>query len=354
MLKVAIMVKIQSLNQTAITTLKKCLESVPFLQIDRVEQSGSDSNVKLQVWIRVQGQPRLLLTQVKNNGQPRLARLAVYELKDRLGGNPDTYGIFMAPYISPEAGKICEDAGVGYLDLAGNCLISFETIYIRQSGASNPNVQKRDLRSLYSPKAERVLRAMLTEPRRAWKITELAQAVDVSLGQVANVKKLLADREWLGVNDAGMYLSQPGSLLDDWSKAYNYRRNQVYEFYSLTEPAKTEVRLAEACERLGMRYALTSFSGAIRIAPMVRYNRAVVYVAGDLSAVAAAAQLKPVDSGPNILLLTPYDEGVFYAASSIGGMVTASPVQVYLDVIGSRARGQEAADAIRQELEAKW
>jgi len=86
----------------------------------------------------------------------------------------------------------------------------------------------------------------------------------------------------------------------------------------------------------------------------VRYNRAAAYVAGDLSTVTVAAQLKPVDSGPNILLLTPYDEGVFYAASSIGGLMTASPVQVYLDVIGSRARGQEAAEAIRRELEAKW
>jgi len=198
------------------------------------------------------------------------------------------------------------------------------------------------------------LRAMLTEPKRGWKVAELAQAVDVSLGQVANVKKLLVDREWLGVNDAGMYLSKPGALLDDWSKAYNYRRNQIYEFYSLTEPAKTEARLAEACERLGMRYALTSFSGDIRIAQLVRYNRAAAYVEAALSTVTVAAQLKPVDSGPNILLLTPYDEGVFYAASSIGGLMTASPVQVYLDVIGSRARGQEAAEAIRRELEAKW
>lgn len=346
--------KKQPIEQTAITALQECLEKIPFLQIHRIESPKANNGGNIQIDARVQMQPRLLLAQVKNNGQPRLARLAVYELKDRLAGKADAYGIFIAPYISPEAGKICEDAGIGYLDLAGNCLLSFETIYIRQTGAPNLKVQKRYLRSLYSPKAERILRAMLTEPKRGWKVAELAQAVEVSLGQVANVKKLLTDREWLGVNDAGMYLSKPGALLDDWSKTYNYRRNQIYEFYSLTEPAKTEARLAEACERLGVRYALTSFSGAIRIAPMVRYNRAAAYVEGDPSAVAAAAQIKPVDSGPNILLLMPYDEGVFYAASSIGGMLTASPVQVYLDVIGSRARGQEAAEAIRRELEAKW
>ena len=342
--------KDQLLEQAALNVLQECLERIPFLQVDRIESPGAD----IQVQVRVQGQPRLLLAQVKNNGQPRIARLAVYELKDRLGGKTNAYGIFIAPYISSDAGKICEDAGMGYLDLAGNCLLSFETIYIRQTGAPNPKVQKRDLRSLYSPKAERILRAMLTEPRRAWKITELAQAVDVSLGQVANVKKLLADREWLGVNDNGMVLSRPGDLLDDWVKAYNYRRNQIHEFYSLSEISPTEANLADACERLGVRYALTSFSAAIRLAPMVRYNRVMAYVQGDLSVVAAEANLKPVPSGANVILLTPYDEGVFYAASAVGGIITASPVQVYLDVIGSRARGQEAAQAIRQKLEATW
>lgn len=342
--------KYPSIEQAAMNALREGLERIPFLQIDRIEGSGAD----IQAEVRIREQPRLLVAQVKNNGQPRLARLAVYELRDRLAGKSDAYGIFIAPYISPDAGKICEDAGMGYLDLAGNCLLSFETIYIRQTGAPNPKVQKRDLRSLYSPKAERILRAMLTEPRRAWKITELAQAVDVSLGQVANVKKLLADREWLALSDAGMLLSKPGDLLDDWVRAYNYRRNQIHEYYSLAGAGNAETNLAEACEQLGVRYALTSFSGAIRIAPMVRYNRAVAYVEGDLAAVAAAAQMKPVDSGPNILLLTPYDEGVFYAASPIEGTMIASPVQVYLDVISSRARGEEAAEAIRRKLNATW
>lgn len=340
--------------QTALTTLQECLEKVPFLEIDRIENPEGNNENNIQVVIRIQGQARLLFVQVKTNGQPRSARLAAYELNDHLRLNPDAYGIFIAPYISQDAGKICEDAGIGYLDMAGNCLLSFETIYIRQTGVPNPKVQKRELRSLYSPKAERILRAMLIDPQRTWKVAELAKAVDVSFGQVANVKKLLVDREWLGVSDAGMYLSKPGALLDDWGKAYNYRRNQITEFYSLTEPAKTEERLAEACERLGLRYALSNFSGAIRIAPMVRYNRSAAYVEGDPAVVAADAQLKPVDSGANVLLLMPYDEGVFYGASPIGGIMTASSVQVYLDVIGSRARGKEAAEAIRREMESKW
>ena len=346
--------KTSSLEQSAITALQSCLAQIPFLQIERIEQPGSTPVVSFQVAARVQGQSRLLLVQIKNNGQPRLARLAVYELIDCLKGKSGVYGVFMAPYISPEAGKICQNAGIGYLDLAGNCLLSFETVYIRQTGAPNPKVQKRDLRSLYSPKAERILRALLNEPQRAWRTTALARSVDVSLGQVANVKKLLLDREWLGVNADGMYLAHPGDLLDDWAKTYNYRRSQVHELYSLSEIPAIEAGLAEVCEQLGLQYALTSFSAAVRIAPMVRYNRVMAYVQGDLSQVMAGAKLKSVDSGANVILLSPYDVGVFYAAAPVGGIMTASPVQAYLDVIGLSARGQEAANAVRQKLEATW
>lgn len=49
------------------------------------------------------------------------------------------------------------------------------------------------LSAVLAGKAERILRAMLTEPQRAWKITDLARAVDVSLSQVANVKKMLVE-----------------------------------------------------------------------------------------------------------------------------------------------------------------
>ena len=42
-----------------------------------------------------------------------------------------------------------------------------------------------------------MLRTLLAEPERGWKIKELAEAASVSLGQASNVKRLLEDREWL-------------------------------------------------------------------------------------------------------------------------------------------------------------
>jgi len=354
MLKRIKTVKNQSIEQVAITALKESLEKVPFLQIERTEFSKLGSGVDFFVWIRIQDRSRLLLVETQNNGQPRIARLAAYELKDRLSNEAGSYGIFIAPYISPEAGKILEEAGIGYLDLAGNCLISFETVYIRQTGAPNPTTLKRELRSLYSPKAERILRVLLNEPERNWKMTELAKVAKVSLGQVANVKKLLLDREWLNVSTDGISLTKPAELLDEWSQAYNFLRNKVQEYYSLDKLPEIEAQLAETCHRLGLDYVLTGFSSAARIAPMVRYQKVSAYVKGDISNLIESLGWKAVSSGANVSLINPYDDGVFYGMNIIDEIAIAAPVQTYLDLQSIRGRGQEAAQAIRKEIEKTW
>jgi hypothetical protein len=283
-----------------------------------------------------------------------LARLAVYELKEALQDMSDSYGVFTAPYISPQAASICREAGIGYFDLAGNCYLSFGAVYIQKEGFPNPFSEKRDLRSLYSPKAERILRVLLMEPLRRWKTQELAQAAQVSLGQVANVKKLLVDREWLKTDSAGMLLSNPSALLDEWANRFDFRRNKLIEYYTLADVIEAEYQFSEACDRLGFSYALTGFSAASRMAPMVRYQRMSVYFSGEHEPLVTELGWKPVSSGANIGLLIPYDDGVYYGAKNMGGVQIASLVQVYLDLQSLHGRGQEAAEAVRKEMEKSW
>lgn len=346
--------KEQDAIQSALTSLKNCLEEVPFLEIQQIQIPNFDKGPDLIVKIRIQKDDRDLFVEVKNNGQPRIARLATYQIKDYLRQNPNAYGIFVAPYISQEAGKICEESGVGYLDLAGNCLISFNTVYIRQTGAINLNIQKRVLRSIYSPKGERILRILLSEPKRIWKTAELAQAADVSLGQVANIKKILLDREWLRDTSKGITLTNPAALLDEWSQTYNIQRNTVIECYALAEIPEIEEKVAEACQGLDLGYALTGFSSAARIAPMVRYQKASIYINGDPSLLLEKLGWKAVSSGSNVSLLVPYDKGVFFEGREIDSIQIVSQVQTYLDLQSMRGRGQEAANAVRNSMEKTW
>lgn len=346
--------KEKDIIQSALTALKRCLEEVPFLEIEQLQLPNLDKGPDIIVKMRIQDEERNLFVEVQNNGQPRIARLATYQIKDYLRQSLNTYGIFVAPYISQEAGKICEESGIGYLDLAGNCLLSFDTVYIRQTGAINSNVQKRELRSIYSPKGERILRVLLTQPKRIWKIAELAQAADVSLGQVANIKKILLDREWLRDTAKGITLANPSTLLDEWSQSYNFQRNKAIECYALAEISEIEAKVAETCRMLDLGYALTGFSSAARIAPMVRYQKASIYISGDPSSLLEKLGWKAVSSGSNVSLLTPYDDSVFFEGKEIDSIQIVSQVQTYLDLQSMRGRGQEAANAVRSAMEKTW
>jgi hypothetical protein len=346
--------KIRMGEEATFQALKECLEEIPFLQLADVPAVENASRTDFRMEVRIQNRSLTILAEYKSNGQPRLAREAALQIKYWLDKGEGDYGVFAAPYISPEAGAICKDAGIGYLDLAGNCLLSFETIYVYRDGKPNSNIQRRELRSLYSPKAERLLRVLLSRPQQNWKTESLAETAQVSFGQVANVKKFLADREWLNPNGGGIRLNNPSAVLDEWAEQYRFNRNQVVDYYALAEVAECEYQFAEACQRQGMRYALTAFSGAVRLAPAVRYQRAVAYVDGDLDSLTNSLGWKPVTSGANVSLLVPYDEGVFFDSREMDGTQLVTPVQIYLDLQNYRNRGQEAAQAIRKGIEQSW
>jgi hypothetical protein len=283
-----------------------------------------------------------------------MAREAVNQLIRYRDSFPNAYSVFMAPYISPQAADICLKDGVGYIDFAGNSYLSFGQVYIDQTGRPNPFKTRRDLTSLYSPKASRVLRVLMNNPGRRWKTQDLANEAGVSLGQIANVKKLLLDREWITQQD-GFSLMEPWELLEGWSDAYTYRKNQVRNFYSLKSIPEIEADLARVCREKGIEYALTGFSGAARFAPAVRYNRAMGYVFNMPEDMVSMLNLKEVESGANVMLLGPYDEGVFYGTQVIDDIRIVSPLQIYLDLKGYKGRGEEAAEVLlRDVIKPKW
>ena len=111
-----------------------------------------------------------------------------------------------------------------------------------------------------------------------------------------------------------------------------------------------EYRLGDASQELGIKYGLTGFSGSARFAPAVRYQRAMAYVKADLDSLIDLLELKPVSSGSNVTLLKPYDEGVFYQTREINGVMVIAPIQIYLDLLKIRGRGEEAAEAIMDKV----
>jgi len=343
------MVKIGNLELKAKEAIIECFQDIPFMDDIEVNLEPDQADIRPDLRIVLQlksGVQFNFITEVKNNGEPRYARQVVNQILHSLQDSENDYGIFIAPYISSRSAAICQDEGIGYIDLAGNCHISYETIYIHKEGKPNLFSRKGYLRSLYSPKAERILRVLLSSNLKDWKIEELAAESAVSLGQVANVKKLLTDQEWIDSKTVGFSLAEPLSLLEEWSQNYKYRRNKVMSFYTMLSPAEFEDKLARICQPENIRYGLTGFSGSSRYAPAVRYQRAMAYVQEGIDKLTTALEIKNVDSGANVTILKPYDEGVFYGTNEIDGLMVVSPIQVYLDLRSYRGRGEEAAEVL--------
>jgi hypothetical protein len=314
------------------------------------EPRTDDAQFDILARVRIAQERQNIVVEVEGNGQPRIVRSAIFRLLRYREKNPKAYCVVIAPYISQQSAAICGKEGIGYIDLAGNCRLTFDKVYIEQEGKTNPFAVKRDLRSLYSPKAERVLRVLLDNPRKSWRVQSLAKEAIVSLGQVSNVKSLLENREWLMNTDAGLVLSAPDQLLTEWSENYDFSRNITRNYYTLKTMAEIEADLAEICMKKGISYTLTGFSAAARYAPAVRYQRAMAYVGEKVDEMANLLSLKEVSSGANVTFVSPYDEGVMYGSRLFDAIQVAMPVEVYLDLLSMKGRGEEAAAILLDEV----
>ena len=137
---------------------------------------------------------------------------------------PGAYPIVAAPYVTPQSTALLRRNGCGYLDLSGNCYLAFDSVLIQKEGRPNAGLVRRPLKALFAPRATRVVRALLVERERAWRLDELGRAVGVSLGHAHNVAKRLEELDWLERGRDGLYrLDHPGDLLDAWRDEYTYR-----------------------------------------------------------------------------------------------------------------------------------
>ncbi len=347
----------ESLLVEAEEVVQKTLATVPFINIISIVKGVMLGNqtADLVIGLQIKDHKKDFIIEVNNNGEPRFARQAVNRLLRFRNDMTDCYCIFMAPYISGETAEICLQDGIGSIDFAGNCRIFFDHVFLEKKGNPNPYTQKRVLHTLFSPAASRILRVMITQPKKKWKIKEMASEAKVSVGLVANVRKLLLDREWISAEWGNFTLEKPDLLLVEWANNYNFRKNRIFTYYTLENPPGLESLIAKVCHQKSIRYALTGFSAAARLAPAVRYNRSMIYVEAITEELIHEFSIKPAASGANVFLLVPFDEGVFHHRIKVDKIFLVTPVQAYLDLIGYRGRGEESAKVLlEQVIKPKW
>lgn len=293
------------------------------------------------------GSRHQLVLEFKSQGQPRQLRLAINQiLRYRHQGGGDAHPVVAAPYISEEGAVVCRQEKMNYCDIAGNCRLVFGGIFIERTGQPNRFPRAVPMPDLYAPKGERILRILLHDRLRSWKVAPLAQAAQVSLGTVSTIRTLLLDREWARETEGGIALTHSDKLLRDWAEVWARRRFAVRRFVSLDGVNNTELKLANAARSKfpDAKFAITGLSAAWRHAQWVRYDQVLAYWTGNADELASETKLKAAETGANVHLLVPRDEGVFYEEKQMAGVTVVSSVQTYLDLKREPGRGTEAAE----------
>lgn len=336
--------------------LRQLLGNVPILRVEGIEAQtmSGDWAPDLIARLLVDGRQHVLICAYKSNGQPRHARSALLELRNYVDHRaPQATPIFIAPYLSPAVRQLCDEKRVGYLDLEGNARIAFGGVFIERMAADKPAAEQRELKSLFRPKSARVLRAMLREPGRAWRVTELSQITRVSLGHISNVRAGLIDREWARPSNDGLVLSKPDALLDAWRNSYTAPPGERLRFYSPLHGSSFEdaARGALAAKDGPGRAAFASFSAAQWLAPYGRAGTHYIFADEEgLHKLQKALKLAPASKGENVVVIVPKDLGLLAdTVEPAPGAICTSPVQTFLDLSIAGERGAEAADHLRRE-----
>jgi hypothetical protein len=345
----------EGLPVTEAETARRILEGIPrvipslqFEGIRREVTLGPGLKVDAVANAKVGGKIQELVFEVKSLGEPRMVELAIMQLRRVVRIRPRAYPVLLAPYLSARSREICKTEGVGYVDLVGDAYLQFGSVLVDIVGSEGRTLEKRSLRTLFSPKATRVLRTLLQQSGQPTTITKLAKECRMSPAGVYLVVDLLDMKGFVTRGkDRKVLLVEPNRLLRDWAKNWTWEKSPMSYYFSFDKTADRIIaRVSETAQRLGLEYALTGMAGASLVAPFVRYADVSFYLRSGKEQLVREMDLRPVSSGANVVILDPYDEGVFAGAREVRGSRVVSDVQLFVDLYNNPARGREQAEAL--------
>jgi hypothetical protein len=231
------------------------------------------------------------------------------------------------------------------MDLTGNALLRLEnpTVFIQTVGASrDPSPAPRGKARVQGPKAGRLLRTLL-DVRPPYGVRDLAAVTKLNAGYISRLLETLDDEALIQRTKRGRVESvEIAPTLRRWADSYDVFKSNRPTMY-LAPPGA-----ARALRQLGSTQSRTAVTGsfaAVRYAPVAAPAMLTAY-AEDPSAVAASLDLIPADQGANVVLLRPFDPGVWDRTSVEENITYAAVSQAAVDCLTGNGRMPVEGEAL--------
>lgn len=288
------------------------------------------------------------------------------DVRHAAGGVSDPWPanvVVLARELSPGAIEWLRERGANWADEAGQARIVGLAGLVVIREPARPRAPESTPRGFtWSPSAITVAEVLLSTADSRLQATQLAEQSGWSVPQVANVLTTFDTQGWTlkrgAARGPGAYreLVDPDAMLAAWSDAVVRRPRAIRNAHRATSDVIGLLRddLAPALDRT-VGWALSGWAALELAAPFATTTPTVhIYVAendfaGALSSAIADAGLREVEEGGRVIFW-PANPRVLALASQHAGIPLASPPRIYADLSSFGARGQDAADHVRQLL----
>ncbi len=271
--------------------------------------------------------------------------------------------VLLAHRLSTGAIEWLRARGANWADETGQArILGPGGLTVIREPARQPTADARIPAFAWSKSALATAEAILAREDSMLRATELAPMTGWSVPQTANVLKAFDRQGWTTKRGAprgrGAHreLIDPATLLAAWSSAVTEEPRPARIAHRATREVMGVLRneLAPALER-GVNWAVSGWAGLELTAPFATTTPSLhVYVAradftGSLSQAIEAAGLHEVEQGGRVIFWAA-EPSVLALSWRAHGIPIVSPPRLYADLSSLGARGQDAADHVREQL----
>ena len=281
-------------------------------------------------------------------------------------GHGKTIPLLAVPFMGEAGRRMSAEAGISWIDLAGNAYIQGPGLLIRLLENPRPSRAGRPA-NVFAPASSRLIRAVLMSEGQVLSHRDLVESSGLDKARVSRLIPRLeamgAIRRVAGKDGRPRFLAIcPNAVLKAWLQAYDFSKHSIRRGFVLEEGRSAEsvalglMRKISQALGPGSRHAFTGLAGAWLHAPFATHRLVTVLIDADpATGTLLSLGFHEEDAGANVWLVRPNDPSVFVGASSVQGLPVAHPIQVYLDLKAQPERSTEAAGALaKRELTFEW
>lgn len=271
--------------------------------------------------------------------------------------------LLVSPHIPESLADDLRQAGISHADLNGRLFVQTPDFLLDRRPTEVSFRNPRTGPDPFSTKASRIVRALLCQRECRFTQEQLTERTEVSRTIVSQVLSRLVEDDWVkqlssSSPKAPAYyqLADFDRLLDAWAKADNWQgRTTIYQFSVLSnqpeEIAATIRDLFKPKEPAPGEPARANVVFTQWFAAWLRYPYTIPPVVTAYLPDKRLLDVIPyrrVNTGGNLWLVLPDDNGVFRETYERKGFLLASDVQIYLDLLQVGQRGPDQAAEFRQ------